>query len=109
MEGEEEMAKIWAARERMSPTPEAYEKSLAEQWRRTGCSAQGAPYVLHALIARLNFSWSSPLRYGGDAAKALAAAFLNEANCAGAHGLSEADKAFLKKIAAPAAPQAPKP
>jgi hypothetical protein len=44
-----------------------------------------------------------------DAAKARAAAFLDEAHCAGAHGLSEADKAKLKEIAAPAAPQAPKP
>jgi hypothetical protein len=44
-----------------------------------------------------------------DAAKALAAAFLDEAHCAGAHGLSGADKAKLKEIAAPAAPQAPKP
>lgn len=43
-----------------------------------------------------------------DAAKALASAFLDEAHCAGAHGLSEADKAELKKIAARAAAQAPK-
>ena len=37
------------------------------------------------------------------------AAFLDEAHCAGAHGLSEADKAKLKEIAAPAPPPAPKP
>jgi hypothetical protein len=29
LEGEDEMAKIWAARERKNPTPEAYERSLA--------------------------------------------------------------------------------
>jgi hypothetical protein len=42
-------------------------------------------------------------------AKSLASAFLDDAHCAGAHGLSEADKAKLKKIAAPAAQQAPEP
>jgi hypothetical protein len=41
--------------------------------------------------------------------KDLAVAFLDEAHCAGAHGLSEVDKAELKKIATPAPPQAPKP
>jgi hypothetical protein len=38
----------------------------------------------------------------------LAAAFLDE-HCAGARGLSDADIATLKEIAAPAAPQAQKP
>jgi xylulose-5-phosphate/fructose-6-phosphate phosphoketolase len=38
-----------------------------------------------------------------------AAAFLDDVHCAGAHGLSEADSATLKEIAAQAAPQAPKP
>ena len=49
--------------------------------------------------------------FGKDSAekRKLAAAFLDEANCPGAHGLSEADKSALKAIAAPAAPQAPKP
>jgi hypothetical protein len=45
---------------------------------------------------------------GGYAARD-ASGFLDEAHCAGAHGLTEADKAKLKKIAAPATPQAPKP
>jgi len=104
LEGENEMAKIWAARERETPAPEVYEKSLAGQWREAGCAAEGAPYVLRALIARLRFYSRFPeQRY---AAKALAAAFLDEAPCP---GLSEADKATLKKIAVPAAPPAPKP
>jgi uncharacterized protein YjbI with pentapeptide repeats len=106
--GEDEMAKIWAARERESPTPATYEKSLAGLWSKLGCAAEGAPYVLHALIDRLS-PWSSPFRDQSDAAKDLASAFLDEAHCAGAHGLSEADKAKLKEIAARAAPQAPKP
>jgi hypothetical protein len=66
--------------------------------------------VLHALIIRLSHpALISPFRDQSDAAKSLASAFLDDAHCAGAHGLSEADKAKLKKIAAPAAPQAPEP
>jgi hypothetical protein len=109
LEGADEMAKIWAGRERETPPPEAYAKSLARQWRELGCAAEGAPYVLQALIARSRFTISeTPFRDQSDAAKALAAAFLDE-HCAGAHGLSEDDKAKLKEIAAQAAPQAPKP
>ncbi len=37
-----------------SPAQEVFEKALAEQWRKTGCDATGAPYVLRALIARLS-------------------------------------------------------
>jgi len=108
LEGEDEMAKDWAARERETPAPEAYAKSLAGIWRELGCAAEGAPYVLHGLVAHLS-SPVSPFRDQSDAAKDLAAAFLDEAHCAGALGLSEDDKARLKKIAAPATPQAPKP
>jgi hypothetical protein len=110
LEGEDEMAKVWAAaRESVPPTPEAYEKSLAGQWRELGCTAEGAPYVLHALIARLSSADSSPFRDQSAAVKTLASDFLDEAHCPGAHGLSEADKATLKKIAATVAPPAPKP
>jgi hypothetical protein len=109
LEGEDEMAKTWAARERESSTPKAYEKSLAEQWREVGCAAEGAPYVLHALIALPTYYVLWPLDYQSVEAKALASAFLDEAHCPGAHGLSEADKARLKEIAAPATPRAPKP
>ncbi|MGB6175983.1 MAG: hypothetical protein WBF43_06530, partial [Methylocella sp.] len=107
VEGEAEMAKIWLARERETPTPEAYEKGLAGQWRELGCAAEGAPYVLDGLIYHLRFAYDWPFRQS-DAATALAAAFLDEAHCPGAHGLSEADKAALKEIAARAASQAPK-
>jgi len=117
LEGEKEMAEIWAARERETPAPEVYEKSVAELWRKTGCGADGAPYVLEALTIRLSIPAATPFHYQSDAAnhyqsdaaKALAAAFLDEAHCPGAHGLSEADKAKLKEIAGPAAPPAPKP
>ncbi len=115
LEGEGDMAKIWAARKRETPTPEVYEKSVVNLWRQLGCSAEGAPYVLHGLVVQLNglatpYGNSIPrIPIQSDAAKARAAAFLDEAHCPGAHGLSEADKARLKKIAAPDAPPPPKP
>jgi hypothetical protein len=105
--GGDEMATIW---ERKSPTPEAYAKSLAGLWCDPGYPAEAAPYVRHALVARV-----ARLRYPGvnspdnPDAKALASAFLDEAHCPGAHALSEADQAILKEIAAQAAPPAPKP
>jgi hypothetical protein len=65
--------------------------------------------LLHVLISRLTIGPISPFLAQSDEAQALAAAFLDEARCAGAHGLYETDKAELKKIAAPATPPAPKP
>jgi hypothetical protein len=115
LDGEKEMAVVWADHERSSPAPEAYEKSLAEQWRKTGCAADGAPYVVRAFLARVNTAFfmdhifSSPFAIDSLEKPKLAAAFLDEAHCAGAHGLSEADKAKLEEIAATGAPQAPKP
>jgi hypothetical protein len=107
---EAEMAKDWADRERSSPAPDVSAKSFAEQWRDVGCATEGAPYVLHRLVFQLSGPpIIPPFRDQSDAAKALAAAFLDEAHCPGARGLSEADKAKLKEIAAPAAPTAPKP
>jgi uncharacterized protein YjbI with pentapeptide repeats len=106
VEGEDEMEKFWAARERKSPTPKAYAKSLAGQWRKIGCVEEGAPYVLQGVVAHLTSDPNhSPFRDQSDAAKALAAAFLDEAHCPGAHGLSEAAKVALKKIASKAAPK----
>ncbi len=109
LEGEDEMAKIWSAREDEDLVNTNYEISLARQWRELGCAAEGAPYVPHGLVAHLSNRLSSPFNDDSDAAKALAADFLDEGHCAGAHGLSEADKAELKKIRDTPPPQAPKP
>jgi hypothetical protein len=85
LDGEDEMAKDWAAHESESPTLEVYVKSLIEQWREIGCAADEAPYVLHGLVARLS-GRHSPFRDQTDAAKSLAATFLDEAHCPGAMG-----------------------
>jgi uncharacterized protein YjbI with pentapeptide repeats len=118
LDGEDEMAKDWADHERSSATDKVFEKKLAEQWRSTGCAEEGAPYVLRQIIAAVNtritdwfgevagvnlFGAASP-----EVVPKLAAAFLAP-DCAGARGLSEAEIAKLKAIAATAAPQAPKP
>ncbi|MGH6848685.1 MAG: pentapeptide repeat-containing protein [Methylocella sp.] len=111
LKGEEEMAKVWADRERLSPTPDVYEKSLVEQWRKTGCAADGAPYVVRALLNRLDNPKSPEISpFGADSPQkaTLAAAFL-EKDCAGARGLSEAEIAKLKAIRDRALPPAPKP
>jgi uncharacterized protein YjbI with pentapeptide repeats len=109
LKGEKEMAKVWAARVNSSPAPELYAESLAGQWRELGCAAEEAPYVLHGLVDQLGSAENSPFRDQSDVAKALASAFLDGAHCAGVHGLSEADKAKLKNIAAPPAPHPPRP
>jgi len=108
--GEEEMAKVWATQSGSSPTQEVYEKSLAEQWQKTGCAAEGAPYVLRGLLARLGNPryWYSPFASDSPETPKLAAAYLDK-DCAGARGLSEAEIARLKAIRDRAPPPAPKP
>ncbi len=123
LEGEEGMAEVWADRESASPAPEVYEKSLAEQWHKTGCAADGAPYVVRWLLFRLensntsvisvsfrdiSFSISFPFTQDSPEVPKLAAAFLHK-DCAGARGLSEAEIAKLKAIRDRAPPPAPKP
>jgi hypothetical protein len=59
-----------------------------------GCAAEGAPYVAGGLTQRLRN------RLGGiDSLEAeVAGAFLNDATCPGARGLSEENKAKLQAI-----------
>ena len=47
-EDEGEIAKTWTDIRDSPPTLEGFEKGLAEQWRETGCVAEGAPYALLA-------------------------------------------------------------
>jgi uncharacterized protein YjbI with pentapeptide repeats len=104
LEGEDEIAKIWAAREHESPTPEVYEKSLAEQWRTTGCAPFGAPYVLRELLSHLVISivqlidgkLDQPFGKDSPEKRKLAADFLDK-DCAGARGLSDGEIATSLK------------
>jgi len=103
VEEKEDMAKFWEEKASSSPTKEVYEKRVTEVWHEMGCAAEGAPYVLRGLLYRLE-GLSSPFGYRSPQPSVLAAAFLDEARCSGARGLTEAEKAKLKEIRDRAAP-----
>lgn len=99
LEREDEMASVWAALEQSSPAADAFETIVAEQWRKAGCDAKGAPYVVRGLLRRvvenleqISFEWERIY-------KSIAAAFLDEEHCAGARGLTEGETSRLKAIA----------
>ena len=60
-----------------------------------GCAVEGAPYVIRGLIEQLD------VRFQHNSARKteIAGAFLDEANCPGAQGLSEENKATLRRNA----------
>jgi uncharacterized protein YjbI with pentapeptide repeats len=95
---ESEMAKAWEVRVN-SPTTkdlEIFEQHHAEIWQETGCVAEEAPYVIRGLLVRLK---GLPPPFTLEIiASALAKAFLDEKHCAGAQGLTDAEKAELKEI-----------
>jgi hypothetical protein len=92
LEGEEEMAKVWETLAHSSPTVGVYENRLAEILRETGCAAEGAPYVLRELLARLEGS----------------AHLVSTRSIAPARALTDAEKAKLKAMLDHPPPPAPK-
>jgi len=114
LDGEKEMAKNWIDHEQISRAPSALREranrkwyaAVAQQWRTAGCAADGAPYVVRAILVRTRGLFF-PLE--SSEVRKVAAAFPDTEHCPGARGLSEAEKTKLEVIAAPAAPQAPKP
>ena len=85
------------------PLPKAYEDDLAEVLKTIGCQEEGAPYVIRGLTRSLH------RRFSEDRSKLdeIAALFLDETTCPGAHGLPEADKSELRKIGTRPAPSTP--
>jgi hypothetical protein len=86
----------------------SYPDALMKTLIGIGCAAEGAPYVISGLIRQLGDRFSQqPAQQAG-----VAKAFIDERNCAGARGLSAADKASLQQIIdaapkpSPDAPQA---
>jgi uncharacterized protein YjbI with pentapeptide repeats len=77
------------------PPPKDYETALAARLQQIGCAAEDAPYVIHGLL-KAGFD----NRFTADPAQAgmIAQAFLNEAHCPGARGLSAEEKEALRKI-----------
>lgn len=102
-QGEQDMAARWMALQSASPDQTTYESKAAILWQDIGCAADGAPYVLAGLIR--NLSWGSPFADDSPEKPRLAAAFL-KGDCAGARGLSDADRAKLMELRdrAPAQP-----
>jgi uncharacterized protein YjbI with pentapeptide repeats len=101
LEGEPQMTEAWKKVESSAPLRTVYEKSLAEQLRRTGCDSDGAPYVLQRLLQRFRLPPDElpeliPFQKGSPHLYNLAAAFLDEAHCPGARGLSDRDKSWLQ-------------
>jgi uncharacterized protein YjbI with pentapeptide repeats len=96
MDGDDEMAKAWAAFKEVPPV--AYDKALAGQWREIGCDVSNGPYVVRSLLRQLRYPGSSPFAAQSQQPSLLAAAFLNEADCPGARGLSNVDKEQLQEI-----------
>jgi uncharacterized protein YjbI with pentapeptide repeats len=116
LDGEKDMAKAWADLEHPQPALDAQQNEqqniLRENiLRETGCSEKAAPYVIQGLMFQggvtiryngIAVNQTEPFggRFGADRAHpaALARSFLDEANCPGAGGLSEADKSSLREI-----------
>jgi len=96
-------ASLWKGLAESSPSSDDYEKELSEILREIGCAAAEAPYVIDSLIPQLD-TYSIPtsierFRAGSPYPATLAAAFLDERKCLGAHGLSEGAKRDLQRIA----------
>ena len=63
-------------------------------FKEIGCAPDGAPYVIGALAPRLDYRFEKNLLEEAE----VAGAFLDEAKCPGARGLSEENKTKLQKI-----------
>jgi uncharacterized protein YjbI with pentapeptide repeats len=83
----------------------SYFNMLAKIFKEIGCAADGAPYVIGGLIPRLDGRFE---HNPGQEAEVVAA-FLDEAKCPGARGLSEENKAKLQAIHDRGVPAPPGP
>jgi hypothetical protein len=87
-------ARQWRAAEQASGTRLA---ELATQWQRIGCERVGAPYVMTALVARMDDASVSPFGADSPYAAQIAAAFLSD-QCDGAKGLDKENLTRLRKL-----------
>ena len=80
---------------------DSYFNTLAKTLKEIGCAADGAPYVVGALIRPISaVRVQLDYRFGPNLSQEaeVAAAFLDEPKCPGARGLSEENKAKLQEI-----------
>jgi uncharacterized protein YjbI with pentapeptide repeats len=98
-EDEQNMSSAWKGLEKTSPTTDDYEDGLVDYLMGIGCESNKATYVIRQLAERMQATFdrwhigSASLRPAQ-----LSAAFLDEAHCFGAIGLSDQDKARLREI-----------
>jgi uncharacterized protein YjbI with pentapeptide repeats len=90
---EQEQAKAWADRARLSPSFDSYDKALVGRLREIGCDINSAPSVLLGLLIT-----TPRLFLGSPEWTALATSFLDEAHCPPARALSRLDKVMLKEL-----------
>ena len=85
----EGQVKAWTDLEKESArSAPSYFDTLAKMFIEIGCGAEGGPYVAGGLTQRLTN------RFGGISLEAeVAAAFLDDARCPGARGLSDENEA----------------
>jgi hypothetical protein len=94
-------AKAWADLANQSArSGSSYVNRLAQTFKEIGCAADGTTYVISGLMRELDHRSGRDLERKLEAStKAeVAAAFLDEATCPGARGLSEENKAKLQEI-----------
>jgi uncharacterized protein YjbI with pentapeptide repeats len=91
---EADSARQWRAAEQASGTKLA---ELATQWQRIGCERVGAPYVMTALVARMDDASVSPFGADSPYPAQIAAAFLSD-QCDGAKVLGEENLTRLRKL-----------
>jgi hypothetical protein len=95
LEGDNEIAERWIELQDSSPAQDLYEKELADIWRKIGCRADGAPFVIARLTEIMNggslFAWNSV------EVPRLATDFLAQ-ECAGARGMSPRTRAQLTQL-----------
>jgi len=92
---DEASAKVWMDLARESKrSASTYSKEVAKILQEIGCAVHGAAYVISGLTRQLDS------RFEGDRSQEaeVAAAFLDEASCPGARGLSEENKAKLQEM-----------
>jgi len=99
---DEASAKAWTDLAKESArSAGSYFDTLAKKLKEIGCAADGAPYVIGGLVRRISAN-QVRIEYGfgrnPSQAAEVAAAFLDEAKCPGARGLSEENKAKLQEI-----------
>jgi hypothetical protein len=90
-------AEAWAELAKMSSQSQASYPETLEKKFKVGCDAHGAPgapYVARGLLRDLRNRFEGHPEQEADLAKA----FLDDATCPGARGLSEKEKAELRNI-----------